>query len=131
MARSVGLILGILLSLACMAAMPVLHLTNIPPAVLMIAFGALVGISSGPIFALAGKGLRPEERASAMGILMTIFNLTMPAAPPLAGFARAITGSPAAAFYVAAAVLTATLLIHMVHGVWRRTVPVTADIWLN
>ena len=35
----------------------------------MIAFGALVGISSGPIFALAGQGLRPEERALAMGNL--------------------------------------------------------------
>jgi hypothetical protein len=35
MARSVGLILGILLSLARMAALPVLLLTNIPPAVLM------------------------------------------------------------------------------------------------
>jgi predicted MFS family arabinose efflux permease len=123
-ARSVGVIPGILLSLACMAVLPVLLLTNIPPVALMIAFGAIVGLSSGPIFALAGQGLRPEERALAMGILMTIFNLTMAAAPPLAGFARDVTRSPAAPFYVAAAFLTATLLVQIVHRVWRRTVPV-------
>jgi len=43
-ARSVGVIPGILLSLARMAALPVLLLTNIPPAALMIAFGAIVGL---------------------------------------------------------------------------------------
>ena len=125
-ARSVGVMPGILLSLACMATVPVLLLTNVPPAALMIAFGVIVGLSSGPIFALAGQGLRPGERALAMGILMTIFNLTMAAAPALAGFARDVTGSPAAPFHVAAAFLTATLLVQIVHGVWRRTVPVPA-----
>ena len=119
-ARSVGVIPGILLSLACMAALPVLLLTNIPPAALMIAFGAIAGLSAGPIFALAGQGLQPEERALAMGILFTIFYAAMAAAPPLAGFARDITGSPAAPFHVAAAVLTATLLVQIVHCVWRR-----------
>jgi len=104
----------------------VLLLTSIPPVALMIVFGAVVGLSSGPIFALAGQGLRPEERALAMGILMTIFNVTMAAAPALAGFARDVTGSPAAPFYVAAAFLTATLVVQIVHCVWRRTVPVTA-----
>jgi predicted MFS family arabinose efflux permease len=124
--HSVGVIPGILLSLACMAAVPVLLLTDIPPAALMIVFGAIVGLSSGPIFALAGQGLQPEERALAMGILMTIFNVTMAAAPPLAGFVRDVTGSPAAPFHVAAAFLTATLLIQIVHCVWRRTVSGTA-----
>ncbi len=116
-ARSVGVIPGILISLACMAVLPVLLLTDIPPIAVMIAFGAVVGLSSGPVFALAGQGLRPEERALAMGILMTIFNLMMAAAPPLAGFARDITGSPAAPFYVAAALLAATLLVQIVHFV--------------
>ncbi len=124
--RSVGVTLGILVSLTCMAAVPLLLLTSIPPAALMIGFGAIVGLSSGPIFALAGQGLRPEERALAMGILMTIFNLTMAVAPPLVGFASDVTSSPVAAFYVAAAVQTATLLVQIVHCVWRRTVPVTA-----
>jgi MFS family permease len=105
---------GILLSLACMAALPMLLLTNIPPAALMIAFGAIVGLSSGPIFALASEGLQPEERALAMRILFTIFYAAMAAAPPLAGFARDITGSPATPFHVAAASLTATLLDHLV-----------------
>ena len=125
-ARSVGVMPGILLSLACMATVPVLLLTNVPPAALMIAFGIIIGLSSGPIFALAGQGLQPGERALAMGILMTIFNLTMTAAPALAGFARDLTGSPAAPFHVAAAFLTATLLVQIVHVVWRRTAPVTA-----
>jgi cyanate permease len=126
LARSVGVIPGILLSLACMVALPVLLLTKIAPAALVIAFGVLVGLSSGPISALAGHGSRPEERALAMGILMTIFNVTMARAPPLAGFARDVTGSPAAPSYVAAAFLTATVLVQIVHGVWRRTVLVTA-----
>jgi len=38
LARSAGVMPGILLSLSCMAAGPVLLLTNIPPAALMIAF---------------------------------------------------------------------------------------------
>lgn len=126
LARSVGVKLGILLSLVGMAILPVLLLTSIPPAVLMIAFGALVGVSSGPVFALAGQGLRPEERALAMGILMTIFNVAMAAAPPLAGFVRDVIGSPAAPFYVASALLTATVLVQIVHGVSRQTVQVTA-----
>jgi hypothetical protein len=45
------------------AALPVLLLTNIPPVALMIVFGAVVGLSSGPIFALAGQGLRPGPRS--------------------------------------------------------------------
>jgi hypothetical protein len=61
-----------------------------------------------------------------MGILMTIFNVTMAAAPTLAGLARDNTGSPAAPFYVASAFMTATLLVQIVHCVWRRTAPVTA-----
>jgi MFS family permease len=93
-ARSVGVIPGILLSLASMAALPVLLLTNIPPAALMIVFGASVGFSSGPIFALAGQGFPPEERALATGSLFTIFYAAMAAAPPLAGFARDITVAP-------------------------------------
>jgi predicted MFS family arabinose efflux permease len=125
-ARSVGVIPGILLSLACMTAAPVLLLTNISPAMLMIGLGAVVGLSSGPIFALAGQGLRPEERALAMGILMTIFNVTMATAPPLAGFARDITGNPAAPFYVATTMLAATLLVQIVHCARRRTVLITA-----
>jgi predicted MFS family arabinose efflux permease len=124
--RSVGVMPGILLSLACMAALPMLLLTSIPPAALMIAFGVLVGVSSGPVFALAGQGLRPEERAVAMGILFTIFYVAMAAAPPLAGFARDVTGSPAAPFYVAAAVLTAAGLVQVMHGLWRRPVPAKA-----
>jgi cyanate permease len=124
-ARSVGVMPGILLSLACMAAVPVLLLTDIPPAAPLVVFGVVVGLSSGPIFALAGQGLRPEERALAMGILMTIFNVTIGAAPPLAGFARDLTGNPAAPFYIAAAFLIATLLVQIVHCLWRRTAPVT------
>ena len=50
----------------------------------------------------------------------------MAAAPPLAGLARDAPGSPAAPFYVAAAFLMATLLVQIVHCVWRRTAPVTA-----
>jgi predicted MFS family arabinose efflux permease len=116
------------MSLACMAVVPVLLLTNIPAAALLVVFGVVVGISSGPVFALAGQGLQPDERALAMGIVMTIFNVTMAVAPPLAGFARDVTGSPAAPFYVAAAFLLAMLLIQILHSVWRRAAPLTAAI---
>jgi predicted MFS family arabinose efflux permease len=126
LSRSVGVMPGILLSLACMVVLPVLLLTDIPSAVLMIAFGAVVGVSSGPVFALAGQGLRPQERALAMGILMTIFNVTMATAPPLAGFARDVTGRASAPFYVAAMVLAAALVVQVVHGGWRRLVPINA-----
>jgi predicted MFS family arabinose efflux permease len=126
LSRSLGVIPGIVLCMTCLVVLPVLLPTAIPPAILMIAFGAVIGVSSGPIFALAGQGLRPQERALAMGILMTIFNITMAAAPPLAGFAHDITGSASAPFYVASLVLAAALLVQLVHGVWRRLVPANA-----
>jgi predicted MFS family arabinose efflux permease len=119
LARSVGVMPGILLTLACLAVLPLLLLTAIPPPALMIAFGVLVGLNSGPIFALAGQGLAPAERAPAMGILFTIFYVAMAAAPPLAGFARDATGSPAAPFAVAAAMLAAALLVQIAHGAGR------------
>jgi predicted MFS family arabinose efflux permease len=126
LARSIGVMPGVYMSLACMVVVPVLLLTNIPAAPLLIVFGVVVGISSGPVFALAGQGLQPDERALAMGILMTIFNVTMAVAPPLAGFARDVTGSPAAPFHVAAAFLIAMLLVQILHSVSRRAASVIA-----
>jgi hypothetical protein len=96
LARSISRLPGIILALAALAAVPLLLSTGGCAATLMIAFGVIVGLLVGPVFALAGTGLQPAERALAMGIVFTTFYVAMAVAPLLAGMARDLAHSPAA-----------------------------------
>ncbi|MEX5729822.1 MFS family permease [Rhodovulum iodosum] len=70
---------------------------------------ALIGLVFGPpgplIMTLPVQAVRPEARALGMGIYFTCYYLGMAAVPPLAGWLRDITGTPAAPLWIAVACL--------------------------
>jgi predicted MFS family arabinose efflux permease len=63
------------------------------------------GLPAGLIMALPVEALRPQARASGMGVYFTCYYALMAALPPLAGMARDMTGSPAAPILFAAAMI--------------------------
>jgi predicted MFS family arabinose efflux permease len=76
----------------------------------------IIGLPAGPMMALAAQALRPENRASGMGIFYTWYYAAMAFLPGCAGLARDLTGSPAARVLFSAAMLllcaTTLLLFH-------------------
>jgi MFS family permease len=117
--RTVGVLPGIVLCLLGLTVATLLLPFGISPPALMISYGVLIGVVAGPMFAQAGEGVRPEERALGMSILFTIFYTGMAVAPPIAGLARDVTGDPAMPFYVAAFLMLATTLAQLAHARWR------------
>jgi predicted MFS family arabinose efflux permease len=82
---------------ALVAALPL----GIHPVPILVAIGLLVGLGAGPAFSMATRDLAPEERALAMAILFTIFNIAMAVGPALAGLARDRSGRAETPFVVA------------------------------
>lgn len=72
---------------------------------LLAAIGLLFGPPGGLIMALPGQAAPPERRALAMGVYFTVYYIGMGVVPGFAGFARDVTGSPAAPLWLAAAML--------------------------
>jgi MFS family permease len=70
-----------------------------------VAMGLLFGPPGGLIMALPGEAVRAERRAIAMAIYFTCYYAGMGVLPPLAGYARDLTGNPAAPFWFAGAML--------------------------
>jgi predicted MFS family arabinose efflux permease len=97
---------------AALVALPYAPQILIPFAVLVL----VIGIPGGPLMALPAQALRPESRASGMGIFFTVFYVMMAVLPGTAGLVRDLSGSVAApALFAAALVLlcaTGLLLFH-------------------
>jgi len=90
-----------LLTAVAIAALP-----NVGDSVALVALiGILFGPAAGLIMVLPGQAAPPERRALAMGVYFTCYYVGMVVAPPIAGFARDATGSPAAPIYVASGML--------------------------
>jgi len=70
-----------------------------------VVIGLLFGPPGGLIMALPGEAARPERRAIAMGIYFTCYYAGMGVLPPLAGYARDVTGNAAAPLWFAGAML--------------------------
>jgi cyanate permease len=70
---------------------------------LIVAFAG--GLPAGLIMALPAEALRPQARASGMGVYFTCYYTLMAALPPFAGMARDVTASPAAPVLFAAAMV--------------------------
>jgi cyanate permease len=70
---------------------------------LIVAFSG--GLPAGLIMALPVEALRPQARASGMGVYFTCYYALMAALPPLAGMARDVSGSPGAPILFAAAMI--------------------------
>lgn len=86
-----------------------LALAGAPPMPIFILMGALLGLSAGPIMTLPARVLAPDTRATGMGIFFTIYYGSMVLTPVLAGLFSDLSGSPAAAFVMALALLLASL----------------------
>jgi predicted MFS family arabinose efflux permease len=74
----------------------------------LIAFGLLallVGVPAGLIMALPAQALRPQARAGGMGVFYTCYYVAMAILPGGAGWARDLTGSPAAPVLFAAVMM--------------------------
>jgi MFS family permease len=88
----------------------------------LVAMGLLFGPPGGLIMALPSEAVRPERRAIAMGIYFTCYYAGMGVLPTLAGYARDLTGNPAAPFWFAGAMLVlAALMLVQFRIVQART----------
>jgi predicted MFS family arabinose efflux permease len=83
-----------------------------------VALFAVIGLTFGPpgglIMALPGEAATPQHRAAAMGVYYTCYYAGNGVLPALAGYARDVSGRPAAALWFAVAMLvlaTASLLV--------------------
>ncbi|MBV8848761.1 MAG: MFS transporter [Methylobacteriaceae bacterium] len=80
--------------------------TSYPLAVL-IAFGLVCGLPAGAMMALPTSVLKPQTRASGMGIFFTLFYLAMSLGPVIAGRLAGYTGRAATALDFGAVLLIA------------------------
>jgi len=86
----------------------------------------VVGLPAALIMALPAEALRPEARASGMGVFYTVFYLWMAILPGFAGAARDLARSPAAPLLFAAAMLLAALAGLLTFRAVQRTAGVAA-----
>ena len=99
-----------LIAAAAAIALPFTASVLLPYAALIL----VIGLPVGPMMALAAQALRPQNRASGMGIFYTWYYAAMASLPGCAGLARDLSGSVAAPVLFAAAMLllcTVTLLL--------------------
>ena len=74
-----------------------------------IAVAVAVGLPAGPIMTLPAVGLRPQNRATGMGIYFTWYYALMASMPAVAGFARDVTHDSGMPIYGAAVMMAAAL----------------------
>jgi MFS family permease len=100
---------GLAASAVAIAALPLAGAPIVPFAVIV----AVIGLPPGPMMALAPEALRPENRATGMGVFYTWHYAAMTVLPALAGAAREFAGNPGAPSLFAAVlmVLAAAALI--------------------
>ena len=99
-----------------LVALPYAPQILIPFAVLVL----VIGIPGGPLMALPAQALRPESRASGMGIFFTVFYVMMAVLPGTAGLVRDLSGSAAApALFAAALVLLCAVGLLLFHAARR------------
>jgi predicted MFS family arabinose efflux permease len=105
-----------LIVVAALVALPYASQILIPFAVLVL----VIGIPGGPLMALPAQALRPESRASGMGVFFTTFYVMMAVLPGTAGLVRDLSGSAAApALFAAALVLLCAVGLLLFHAAKR------------
>jgi len=79
-------------------------------AVMFALLGLIFGPAGGLIMALPTQVLRAENRAVGMGVFFTVYYIGMGIFPAIAGFARDISGDPAAPFWFAGIIILMAML---------------------
>ncbi|MEA2927930.1 MAG: hypothetical protein QOG38_358 [Hyphomicrobiales bacterium] len=83
---------GLVVSAAAIVALPLAGAAIVPFAVLVL----IVGLPPGPMMALSSEALRPQNRATGMGVFYTWHYAAMTVLPAIAGVAREAAATPAA-----------------------------------
>ena len=97
------------------------------PLLLCVAFGIAVGPPAGPIMALPSRVLDAGHRAVGFGLFYTCYYVILTVGPAVAGWARDLSGSAAAALFLGAALFLAIppllLLFHRLKTGSRAAAP--------
>jgi MFS family permease len=95
--------------------------------VIFAAIGIVFGPAGGLIMTLPAQVLQKQNRAIGMGIFFTIYYVGMGIFPAIAGYAREVTGNPAAPLVLAAVALIIAILaltgFRIIQGGHGREVP--------
>ncbi len=118
-----GIAGGLALAAVCVA----LLAQSVAPAAMLLAAGAALGTTSGPIVALPVAVLPPERRAVGMGLFWTVYFAPMTLLPPVAGLARDLTGDAAAPLFAAAAFIALGLVALAAHAGFRKPAAAVAS----
>jgi hypothetical protein len=97
---------GFAISAMAIAALPFAGMPVVPFAVIIV----IVGVPVGLIMALPAQALRPQNRATGMGVFYTWHFAAMAVLPSIAGSARDLTNSTAAPLLFGAAILVVSSL---------------------
>jgi predicted MFS family arabinose efflux permease len=90
------------------------------PLIAFAVVGLVIGIPPGPLMTLSTQALRPESRASGMGVFFSTYYTVMAFLPGGAGLARDLSGSPAAPVLFAAALMLLCVLGLMLFHAAKR-----------
>ena len=98
------------------------------PVPVLLAIGLVQGLPVGVVMALPAEALRPESRATGMGLFYTGLYVGHAALPPVAGWLLDLSGSPAAPLaFAGVLVLCVPPLFAAFRAVQRRAPPVGAE----
>jgi MFS family permease len=99
-----------------------------PPVPVLLAIGLMQGLPVGVVMALPAEALRPESRATGMGLFYTGLYVGHAALPPVAGWLLDLSGSPAAPLaFAGVLVLCVPPLFAAFRAVQGRALPVGAE----
>jgi len=108
---------------AATAALPGANVPAVPFAVILV----LIGVPAGLVMALPAQALRPQNRATGMGVFYTWHFAAMAGLPALAGSARDLANSVAAPILVAAATMLLSAFALIGFRLVQRCTPLRVD----
>src|SRR5262249_49784975 len=103
--------------------LPGANVPAVPFAVILV----LIGVPAGLVMALPAQALRPQNRATGMGVFYTWHFAAMGGLPALAGSARDLANSVAAPILVAAATMLLSAFALIGFRLVQRRVPLHAE----
>ena len=97
------------------------------PEAMFIALGIFAGIPGGALLALTAQGVQAQNRGTGLGIFYTYYYIGMAACPPLAGWARDITGNPSAPLLLGIVLIVMAVVLIGALRLLQRTWPIEVE----